>query len=198
MVAKADKTGADIVSGGIRILNEDGSWNATSYGECITEGRDKVTKFWGEKIVFMNNKIIKRSLYETVPYCNRRYIEDTPTIIPIMFYANKVAYVDNIGYTYRMNPQSLTHTSNLMKDLIYKGLCWLDMVDFFNEHDKGMFEAIDIIGYLRNIIGTLNKVHITDTMIVPYKKQWDEFILRLMNCIEITNVNIIDGVKGCN
>lgn len=198
LVAKADKTGADIVSGGIRILNEDGSWNATSYGECITEGRDKVTKFWGEKIVFMNNKIIKRSLYETVPYCNRRYIEDTPTIIPIMFYANKVAYVDNIGYTYRMNPKSLTHTSNLMKDLIYKGLCWLDLVDFFNEHDKGMFEAIDIIGYLRNIIGTLNKVHITDTMIVPYKKQWDDFILRLMNCIEITNVNIIDGVKGCN
>lgn len=198
LVAKADKTGADIVSGGIRVLNEDGSWNATSYGECITEGRDKVARFWGERIVFMNNKIIRRSLYDAVPYCGRRYIEDTPTIIPLMFLANKVAYVDNIGYTYRMNPDSLTHTTNLLKDLIYKGLCWLDLFEFFNERDKEMFNVLDVIGYLRNIIGTLNKVQVTQGMVLPYKAEWDEFVMRLLNTIEITNVNIVDGVKGCN
>lgn len=197
-VVKADKTDADIVSGGIRILNEDGSWNATSYGECITEGRDKVARFWGERIVFMNNKIIRRSLYDAVPYCGRRYIEDTPTIIPLMFLANKVAYVDNIGYTYRMNPDSLTHTTNLLKDLIYKGLCWLDLFEFFNERDKEMFNVLDVIGYLRNIIGTLNKVQVTQGMVLPYKAEWDEFVMRLLNTIEITNVNIVDGVKGCN
>lgn len=198
LVVKADKTDADIVSGGIRILNEDGSWNATSYGECITEGRDKVARFWGERIVFMNNKIIRRSLYDAVPYCGRRYIEDTPTIIPLMFLANKVAYVDNIGYTYRMNPDSLTHTTNLLKDLIYKGLCWLDLFEFFNERDKEMFNVLDVIGYLRNIIGTLNKVQVTQGMVLPYKAEWDEFVMRLLNTIEITNVNIVDGVKGCN
>lgn len=198
LVVKADKTDADIVSGGIRILNEDGSWNATSYGECITEGRDKVARFWGGRIVFMNNKIIRRSLYDAVPYCGRRYIEDTPTIIPLMFLANKVAYVDNIGYTYRMNPDSLTHTTNLLKDLIYKGLCWLDLFEFFNERDKEMFNVLDVIGYLRNIIGTLNKVQVTQGMVLPYKAEWDEFVMRLLNTIEITNVNIVDGVKGCN
>ena len=186
------------MSGGIRILNEDGSWNATSYGECITEGRDEVARFWGERIVFMNNKIIRRSLYDAVPYCGRRYIEDTPTIIPLMFLANKVAYVDNIGYTYRMNPDSLTHTTNLLKDLIYKGLCWLDLFEFFNERDKEMFNVLDVIGYLRNIIGTLNKVQVTQGMVLPYKAEWDEFVMRLLNTIEITNVNIVDGVKGCN
>ena len=198
LLVMADMTDADIVSGGVRILNEDGSWDATSYGTCLTEGREKVTKFWGERIVFMNNKIIRRSLYDKVPYCDRRYIEDTPVIIPIMFYANKVAYVDNIGYTYVMRKGSLTHTADKLKDVIYKGLCWLDLVDFFNEHDKGMFDAMPIKQYLSNIIGTLNTMEITKEAIAPYKEQWDEFMLRLMNAIAITDVKVLDAKKGGN
>lgn len=116
LLATADATGADIVSGGVKILKEDGSWDATSYGNCVTEGRDKVAKFWGERIVFMNNKIIRKKLCDKVPYSDRRYIEDTPTIIPMMFFANKVAYADTIGYTYRMRKESLTHTTNILKE----------------------------------------------------------------------------------
>ena len=43
-----------------------------------------------------NNKIIRRNLYNFVPYNHRRFVEDTPTIIPILWYANKVEYVDII------------------------------------------------------------------------------------------------------
>lgn len=196
LLMMADQTGADIVSGGIRILRPDGSWDATSYGNCVTDGRDKVAKFWGERIVFMNNKIIRKELCDKVPYNERRYIEDTPTIIPMMYYANKVAYVDTVGYTYRMREDSLTHTTNTLKDIVFKGLCWLDLLEFFNKEDKGMFDVLNIKGFLRNIIVTLNQVNVTKEMVKPFEKEWDEFVMRLLNAIVITGVNLVECVKG--
>ena len=193
LLATADATGADIVSGGVKILKEDGSWDATSYGNCVTEGRDKVAKFWGERIVFMNNKIIRKELCNKVPYSDRRYIEDTPTIIPMMFFANKVAYADTIGYTYRMRKESLTHTTNILKDVVFKGLCWIDLYEFFMTHDQGMFEAVNVKGFIVNIIGTLNKIHVTPEMVAPFEKEWHEFTMRLLNVIEITNINLVGG-----
>lgn len=196
LLMMADQTGADIVSGGIRILRPDGSWDATSYGNCVTDGRDKVAKFWGERIVFMNNKIIRRELCERVPYNERRYIEDTPTIIPMMHWANKVAYVDTVGYTYRMREDSLTHTTNVLKDIVFKGLCWLDLLEFFEKEDKGMFDVLNIKGFLRNIIVTLNQVNVTREMVEPFEKEWGEFVMRLLNAVVITGVNLVEGVKG--
>lgn len=193
LLATADATGADIVSGGVKILKEDGSWDATSYGNCVTEGRDKVAKFWGERIVFMNNKIIRKEICNKVPYSDRRYIEDTPTIIPMMFFANKVAYADTIGYTYRMRKDSLTHTTNIIKDVVFKGLCWIDLYEFFMTHDQGMFEAVNVKGFIVNIIGTLNKIHVTPEMVAPFEKEWHEFTMRLLNVIEITNINLVGG-----
>lgn len=189
----ADITGADIVSGGVKILKEDGSWDATSYGNCVTEGRDKVAKFWGERIVFMNNKIIRKEICNRVPYSERRYIEDTPTIIPMMFFANKVAYADTIGYTYRMRGDSLTHTTNTMKDVVFKGLCWIDLYEFFMEHDKGMFDSLNIKGFIGNIIGTLNKIRVTPDMVAPFEKEWNEFVMRLLNVVEVTGINLVGG-----
>ena len=55
LVKKAEETGADIVSGGITVERGNGYWEKTCYGDLTTTGHDKVVKFWGEKIVFMNN-----------------------------------------------------------------------------------------------------------------------------------------------
>lgn len=185
---KAIETDADIVSGGITVLQENGEKKTTLYGECIIEGNEKVTKFWGENIVFMNNKLIRNTLHQKIQYCHRRYIEDTPVIIPQLWLANKVAYVDNPGYIYRMNPSSLTHTSNMFKDIIFKGLCWCDLMDFFSLHDPTMFKAIDIKGYIINTIRALNDLTITHDMVNEYPMEWAEFTYRLLNNIYITNI----------
>lgn len=190
LVETAEKTDADVVGGGITILKEDGSWDATAYGECITEGIEKVSRFWGERIVFMNNKLIRTSLYEKVPYCGRRYIEDTPVIIPILWHANKVAYVNNVGYTYRMRPASLTHTTTRVKEIIYKGLCWLDLMDFFEECDKAVLNAVNVRGYLSNIINWLNAGPLSEEEVKPFASDWQEFTRRLFARIQIANVNI--------
>ena len=189
LLDRAEETGADIVSSGIKIISEDGTWKAESYGNTTTIGNDKISRFWGERIVFMNNKIIRRNLYDKVPYSHRRYIEDTPTIIPILWYANKVEYVDMLGYNYVMRNSSLTHTTNPLKDVIYKGLCWLDLMDFFNENDKTVFEVINIKGFLRNIISVLNSFRSIDlSLIETYKDDWVEFTTRMIGHIAINNV----------
>lgn len=188
LLERAEETDADIVSGGIKILEEDGTWKAESYGNCTTTGNDKISRFWGERIVFMNNKLIRRRLYDLVPYSHRRYIEDTPTIIPILWYANKVEYVDNIGYTYRMRQSSLTHTSNIAKDVIYKGLCWLDLVDFFNANDKSVFECIQLKEYVKNVFNVLRTYNLSAQDIAPYKEEWLEFTTRLFSSVGITGI----------
>jgi glycosyltransferase involved in cell wall biosynthesis len=189
LLNRAIATDADIVSSGIKIIQEDGSWDGVCYGNCTTVGNDKISKFWGGRIVFINNKLIRKTLYDKVPYNHRRYIEDTQTIIPILWYANKVEYVDMLGYNYVMRNDSLTHTTNPIKDVIFKGLCWLDLMDFFEKNDKSVFEAIDIIGYLRNIIRVLNSFKTLQTpMIEPYKNEWVEFTTRMINKVSVNNV----------
>lgn len=186
---------ADIVSGGIQVEQNGKIISETNYGSIITTGTDKVAKFWGEQIVFMNNKLIRRKLHEIVPYCERRYIEDTPVIIPQLWYANKVVYVENTGYIYRMRDTSLTHTTNQLKDIIYKGLCWCDLMEFFNTHDKTIFTVLPVKEFIGNILKLLNSMIIKEEDIAPYKDEWGEFTRRLINCIAISNINFKEVTK---
>lgn len=194
LYSKAEETGADIVSGGIEILHEDGVRDITLYGERVTEGYDKVTKFWGERIVFMNNKLIRRELHEKVPYCHRRYIEDTPVIIPQLWYANKVAYVDNAGYVYRMQPNSLTHTTNPVKDVIFKGLCWCDIYEFFEKNDNNFFDVLDVKGYIARLFDSLATLEMSEESISPYLDDWAELTRRLFRACAVTRVNFRDSI----
>ena len=135
LVTRAKISGADIVSGGITVERGDGYWEKTCYGDVVTTGIDKVKKFWGEKIVFMNNKIIRTSFRDKIQYCHRRFIEDTPTIIPMLHIANQVDYVSNTGYHYRMQESSLTHNANPFKYALYRALCCMDLIDYFKENN---------------------------------------------------------------
>lgn len=189
LMTKAEQTEADVVSGGIKILKEDGSYDITSYGNYTCEGYEKISKFWGERIVFMNNKIIRRTMYDKFPYCHRRYIEDTPVIIPILWAANKVEYVDTIGYVYRMRPNSLTHEADAFKNLIFKGLCWCDLMEFFNKVDKEVFKHIGIQGYIQNVFNILNKSILTPQIVQPYASEFAELMMRLINLVQFTGIN---------
>lgn len=180
LVRKAEETGADIVSGGITCNKEGGYWEATCYGDVVCESEDKVLKFWGEKIVFMNNKIIKRELGIKVPYCTRRFIEDTPTIIPMLWYANKVAYVSNIGYHYRDNVNSLTHKANQFQYALYRGLCSLDLIDFFNAHDKSILDKLPLTQILQQQLDIIKQIKPEMKDINNYLGDWLEFSRRIL------------------
>lgn len=180
---KAVQEDADIVSGGITIIHKDGSKESTSYGNCITEGDEKFTRFRGEKIVFMNNKLIRRRLHEKVPYCVRRFIEDTPVIIPMMHLANKVAYIDNTGYNYRMHEKSLTHSASDFKYALFRALCAEDIIRFFEKHDKGILERLPFAEAYSKCIYDIKECNPTAEMIAPYKEEWIEFTTKLIGRI---------------
>lgn len=189
LYAMACATDADIISGGIEVLHENGVRDITLYGQQVTEGYDKVTKFWGERIVFMNNKLIRREIHDKVEYCGRRYIEDTPVIIPQLWHANKVAYVDNAGYVYRMQPNSLTHTTNPVKDVIFKGLCWCDLMDFFNANDPDFLQHFPLKNFVAKTLEALNNIELTPQKLNPYGNEWAELMMRLFSIINITGID---------
>ena len=181
LVKKAEETGSDIVSGGITIERGNGYWEKTCYGNLITTGHDKVTKFWGEKVVFMNNKIIRTSLREQVPYCTRRFIEDTPTIIPMLWLANTVAYTEDTGYHYRMQNDSLTHTANAFTYALYRSLCCMDLIDFFEKNDKELLNKIPLSKMLHKQIEIIKRAQPSKEEIEKYSDEWMEFTKRLLS-----------------
>lgn len=183
LVNEAAITGAEIVSGGLTINHEDGVIDTTNYGRTVTEGIDKVIKFWGSRMVVMNNKIIHRRLHNAVPYCTRRYIEDTPVIIPQLALANKVAYIPNCGYHYRMNSNSLTHTADIFKTTLYRMLCVHDLITFFKSYDESYLKTIPISLSYRSLIDTMKKINPTKEMIAEHQDAWNQMSINLLTSI---------------
>lgn len=184
LVKRAIETDADIVSGGITVDKINGESKVTLYGNTICEGIDKVYKFWGEQVVFMNNKIIRRYLHDKVPYCTRRFIEDTPTIIPQMYFANKVAYVDNAGYHYRMQENSLTHQTDPFKTALYQILCVDDLLNFFSKYDPDYLNTIPIALSFPQLLLRLKQINPSIEMIQKYQEAWNEFTQKLLQRVD--------------
>ena len=180
LVIQAEKTGADVVSGGITVERGNGYWEKTCYGDVTTTGIDKVKKFWGEKIVFMNNKIIRTSFRDKIQYCHRRFIEDTPTIIPMLHMANQVDYVSNTGYHYRMQDNSLTHQANPFKYALYRALCCMDLIDYFKEvNDEEVLTQIPIQAMLQKQIDIIKQINPSPDEIKNYLDEWIEFTKKI-------------------
>ena len=84
-------------------------------------------------------------------YSSRRYIEDTPTLVQILYWARRVITIDYAGYFYVQNSTSLTHTASVLKNDIYRALCIKDINTFFEDKNK------DVINYDEFFV-LLNKI----------------------------------------
>lgn len=181
LVKGAEETGADIVSGGITYIMEDNYHEVKRFLPHVSENMQKFTDYSNQKIVFLANKIVKRELYNLVPYSTRRYCEDTPVILPLLYYANKVAYVDNQGYFYLQHGESLCHKVNKFENALYKALCCNDMLNFFKDKEpeyQSLISVNEFIMYLKTI-----KENTTKELIDKYRTELGELtpaILQLM------------------
>ena len=178
---RAKASGADVVSGGITIERGEGYWEKTCYGDLVCTGLDKVKKFWGEKVVFMNNKIIRTSFREKIQYCHRRFIEDTPTIIPMLHMANQVDYVSNTGYHYRMQNDSLTHQADAFKYALYRALCCMDLIDYFRSiQAEEVLKEIPIQQMLQKQVDIIKQINPHKDVITKYIDDWIEFTQKIL------------------
>lgn len=178
---RAKASGADVVSGGITIERGEGYWEKTCYGDLVCTGLDKVKKFWGEKVVFMNNKIIRTSFRDKIQYCHRRFIEDTPTIIPMLHMANQVDYVSNTGYHYRMQDNSLTHEADPFKYALYRALCCMDLIDYFKGNQaEEVLQSIPIQQMLQKQVDIIKQINPPKDIIMKYIDDWIEFTQKIL------------------
>ena len=183
LVQRQQETDADIVSGGIAyFFEEDDHYEIKTYGTHVSEGMQKFIDYNNGRIVFLNNKIVRRSMYDKVEYSDRRYVEDTPVIMKLLYYANKVAYINEAGYNYLQRNGSLCHNSSRWKHNLFCALCCMELIEWFKDKPepyKTIFGLGQFIGHLK----TMNNIQVTKEEKQTYIEEYDQCMKYLISNI---------------
>ena len=151
LVNRQIETNADIVGGGVITIDEEtGESNGRSFGNISVSGLEKWKIHLG-KIIYLNNMIVRRTLYNSVPYSDYRYCEDTPVINKLFYFANKVSYISEIGYHYLQRKGSLSHSVNRTLHYLFCTRCAIDLMKFFSTKEdmyKNLYNENIIIEYM--------------------------------------------------
>lgn len=80
---------------------------------------------------FINNKLIKKTIWQITNYSPLRFREDINTLYRCLEVSNKTIKLDYAGYHYNLRPNSLTSTPNIMgKSYIYTALSIIENIEF--------------------------------------------------------------------
>lgn len=186
----AEENNADIAWGGVVVHQPDGSTSSNTPRIFCGKGFDILREFFGQQTMFMNNMIIRRSLFRKIPYSRRRYVEDTPTLVPILFSAGRVATVPCATYHYMQYEKSLCHTSSNWKTSLYCGLCILDIWDWFC--NNGYRFACDQLDLRKNLEREFKEVFEFDVSredAMANYMEWAEFTLRASSLIKVEKIS---------
>ena len=177
---------ADVVSSGIRFIDGNNIHEDSIKEHGVYKGFDYIMNINLDNRVttsYLNTKIVRRDIWDKVDYSDRRYIEDTQTAYYVLFYANKVVATPYIGYNYLQNPNSLCHTADDAKRIIYKALCAKDILSFVQEHKK------DHIKYALNSflyrIKNVKSIQFTDEIISKYNNELAELFVFLLQFTQL-------------
>ena len=170
---------ADIVSGAIDYLYKRKNYNELT---IFTTEEERINFLQKSTMEFINNKLIKKSLWDKVPYCERRFIEDTFPYHQLIYYANKIVsneHDESEYYYYTIRSNSLIHSSSKEKFNLFLNLARLDIYDFFNDKDT-RFKTIYNKFMLRNIMGRFFDPRKTDIEQIKreYPEEFNELSVR--------------------
>ena len=148
----AKSNDADIVTGHLN----GNKYRCRLSDKWIFESEDeKLYYLEHESVNFINNKLIKKSLWDKVPYCERRYIEDMAPYMKLIYYANKIVSLEDFKdeyYFYTKRQDSLTNSASNDKNKLFFGLYWAELYEFFKEKNTE-FKSIYNIYKVRNVVG---------------------------------------------
>ena len=99
----------------------------------VLEGNRKYAVLKVDVLRFLNPSLVRKHLWEKVTYSTRRFIEDSPTLIKLLWYANKRVVLPESTYQYYQNKGSLTHIENSFREAVYQILCVIDTYKFFTK-----------------------------------------------------------------
>ena len=148
----AKSNDADIVTGHLN----GNKYRCRLSDKWIFESEDeKLYYLQHETVNCLNNKLIKKSLWDKVPYCERRYIEDMTPYIKLIYYANKIISLEDFKdeyYFYTKRQNSLINSASNDKNKLFFGLYWVDLYEFFKEKNT-KFKSMYNIYKVRNVVG---------------------------------------------
>lgn len=146
MINAAEENDGDICSCKI---DADGTYRGNDF--CvITDKQVMIDRMLEQTNYYLNNKIVRRELFFPDGYCHRRYIEDTPTMVKCLMKCRREVFIPYIGYYYRSNPNSLTHTCSPTKTAIYNGLAMFEVHESIT--DAGYESHIDPVFLSKDLV----------------------------------------------
>lgn len=183
LVDRQKETDADIVGGGITYCYEDtDKFETNTFGTTVSEGFQKFADYNDGKVVFLNNKIVRSTMYDTVEYCDRRYVEDTPVIMKLLYNANKVAYVNEAGYNYLQRNGSLCHDSSRWKHNLFCALCCAELIEWFKDKPEP-YKTIFGLGQFVEYLKAMNEIQVTKEEKQTYIEEYDQCMKYLVSHI---------------
>ena len=160
LVEASKKYDADIVTTGFTVV--DGETDKTIEDRKvdeveILEGARKYAVLKTDVLRFLNPSLVRRSLWDKVTYSTRRFIEDSPTLIKLLWFANKRVILPESTYLYYQNKGSLTHIENAFRETLYQTLCVLETYKFFTEEvgKSEMAPAIMVMPKIASYLATI-------------------------------------------
>ena len=183
LVDRQKETDADIVGGGITYCYEDtDKFETNTFGTTVSEGFQKFVDYNDGKVVFLNNKIVRSTMYDTVEYCDRRYVEDTPVIMKLLYNANKVAYINEAGYNYLQRNTSLCHVSSRWKHNLFCALCCAELIEWFKDKPEP-YKTIFGLGQFVEYLKAMNEIQVTKEEKQTYIEEYDQCMKYLVSHI---------------
>ena len=170
---------ADIVSGAIDYLYKRKNYNELT---IFTTEEERINFLQKSTIEFINNKLIKKKIWNKVPYCERRFLEDTCPLRQLFYYANKIVsneHDESEYYYYTIRSSSLIHSSSNEKFNLFLNLAWLDLYDFLKGKETA-FKVFYNKFMLRNMMGRFFDPRKTDIERVKreYPEEFNELSVR--------------------
>lgn len=169
----AKEYNADVVSNGIQCSDGEKTTHIDTY--------DKEVEVWhGVESVnststikrFLNNKLIRRTIWDKVDYSDRRYVEDTQTSYFVLFYSDVVVNIKYAGYHYYQNPVSLCHQAPVVKTKIYQALCAKDLCEFVAVHEPEKTKGFCMAFIMR--LKEIGAMELSDSIKDDYKDELAE------------------------
>lgn len=127
MIDAAERNESDIISCAVQL--EKIPIFDTEKEVVINDKQKFIDIYTLTRLKYINNKIIRRELFFPEGYCQRRYIEDTPTLTRCLMRCHRECFIPYIGYYYRNNSESLTHKASLTKTCIYESLAEFEIYE---------------------------------------------------------------------
>lgn len=104
---------------------------------CLVNGHNPINPNY--LYTFLNNKLIKRTLWESTNYSPLRYLEEKPTLYRLFDLCDYNVYeLPYYGYNYTFRKDSLTKSNNHLSNKVFECLGIIENIEYSKEHNTSI------------------------------------------------------------